>query len=140
MQRVLVLENNDDIRMVLTTRIAMQFQAEVVGLPLIEAIGTLAEQEFSLVISDVEDSEEEGFWLHRWLLSRYPRTGLVLFISPDRMLRNIPQGLDSTLRGMTTKFEFDLLDREIEKSGVLGSMRFRNSAIVAPGLDGGLKC
>lgn len=140
MKRVLVLDENEDLRAILAARIVMQFQAEVVSVSSREAINTLEETEFSLVISDVEDSEDEGFWPHRWLLNRHPRIGLILFISPDRMLRNIPQGFDSTLRGMAMKFEFSWLDQEIEKSGILGPMRIKNFPIVAPVLDGGLKC
>lgn len=140
MKRVLILDNDEDIQTILAARIGMQFQAETVALPQREAMTALKESEFSLVISDVEDSEEEGFWLHRWLLNHYPTTGLVLFVSPDRMLRNIPQGLDSVLRGMVLKFDFSSLDREIEKSGILGPRKLRNLPVVAPGLEGGLKC
>lgn len=140
MKKVLVLDENEDIQAILTARIARQFQAEVVAAPPRKAIRTLEEAKFALVISDVEDSQNEGFWLQRWLLDQHPRVGLILFVSPDRMLRNIPQGLDATLRGLAIKFEFDSLDREIEKSGILGSMRIRNYPTVAPGLDGGLKC
>lgn len=132
MKRVLIIENNEDIQTILAIRVGAQFSAETIAVPLRDAIQVLEESEFSLVISDVQDSVDEGFWLHRLLRVQYPNTGLILFVSSDRMLRNIPQGLDATLKGVVLKFDFDSLDREIEKSGILGPMKLRKFPVAAP--------
>lgn len=118
MKRVLILENNEDIRTIVATKTAKAFRAEVVAGPLSQALSELSKLEFSLVISDVQDDENEGFWLHRFLEKNCPRTKMILFVSDDRMLRNIPQ-IDSIILATVLKFNFERLVREIEKTNIL---------------------
>ncbi|MBX3034500.1 MAG: hypothetical protein KF865_11300 [Bdellovibrionaceae bacterium] len=126
MKRVLVLEKNEDIRAILAIRISKTFQVQVVSQPLSQAIWELSQSDFSLVVSDVEDSENEGFWLHRCLAEHHPATNMILFISPERMLRNVPR-IDSTVRAVVLKFEFERLIHEIKKLEVFDTYLSRQA-------------
>lgn len=118
MKKVLILDENADIRTILSTRITQRFAVKAVAKSLKQARQELELSEFALVVSDVEDSETDGFWLHRFLRENYPQTRLILFVSERRMLRNIPM-FDSALCGAAVKFEYDVLDMEIAKLKIL---------------------
>ncbi|MBX3020151.1 MAG: response regulator [Bdellovibrionales bacterium] len=119
MGKVLVIDNNADFREIITRKIDRMFEVEVIATGFFPDIQLcLQDEDLRLVVSDVQDSGDPGFWVHNFLLKTRPNLPLALFIDEYRMLRNIPQK-DSTARVFVLKPNFQKLCDEIEKLGVL---------------------
>ncbi len=121
MAQVLVIDNNADFREIISRKLAILFDTGVSVTPFCADTHKFLEaDDLSLVISDVEDSISQGFWVHNYLRKFRPKVALAIFVDEHRLLRNIPQ-LDSTVRIAVLKPDFQKLCTEIEKLGLLRS-------------------
>ncbi len=121
MEKVLIVDGSENESLRLANQLSGTFAAKFSSASFRDdVLSILAEANFSLVVSDVEDSPDEGFWLHRSLRYCRPDIPLILLVSPDRPLRNVPQ-LDSTLRAAVVKPEYGQLKNAISRLGVLGA-------------------
>lgn len=119
MAQVLVIDNNEDFREIISRRLAITFDTDVSVTPFCADTHKFLEAEdLSLVISDVEDSLSNGFWVHNYLRKFRPNIALAVFVDEHRLLRNIPQ-LDSTVRVVVLKPDFQKLCTEIDRLGLL---------------------
>ena len=79
--RVLVVDNNQDMRLLVRATITKTFP----HIQIVEAnsgmmaAGELAKNRFNLVISDVEMNDGSGLWLHFFIQQFYAQTPLLLF-------------------------------------------------------------
>ena len=121
MAQVLVIDNNADFREIISRKISILFDTSVSVTPFCADTHYLLEaNDLSLVISDVEDSISQGFWVHNYLRKFRPEVALAVFVDEHRLLRNIPQR-DSTVRIAVLKPDFQKLCAEIQKLGLLRS-------------------
>lgn len=119
MEQVLVIDNNGDFREIISRLVSSRFNANVMTAPFCAATHNLLKTEgLSLVISDVEDADHQGFWVHNYLRKFRPNVVLAIFVDEHRLLRNIPQ-LDSTVRIAVLKPDFQKLCKDIEKLELL---------------------
>lgn len=119
MAQVLVIDNNEDLREIISRLVSNRFDANVIATPFkADTHDLLGADDWSLVISDVEDAEYPGFWVHNYLRKFRPNVALAIFVDEHRLLRNIPQ-LDSTVRLAVLKPDFQKLCKDIEKLGLL---------------------
>lgn len=121
MSRVLVIENNEDIREIILRKVVALYAESVTTCSLSEARCHLDAEDLALVISDVEESKDLTFWISDYLRKFRPEIPLALFIDEYRPLRNVPK-LDSTVRVAVLKPDFQKLASEI---GTLGVLRAR---------------
>lgn len=119
MAQVLVIDNNGDFREIISRLISNRFDTSVTATTFrADTYKFLGAEDLSLVISDVEDADHQGFWVHNYLRKFHPSVALAIFVDEHRMLRNIPQR-DSTACVFVLKPNFQKLCDEIEKLGVL---------------------
>ena len=114
--RILVIDNDTALREVVAARLRATGGVEVVTAALDDDLIDLLKKPTSLVISDVQDSETQGFWLHRYLADTKPSSPLILFVSPHRSLRNIPTN-DRTLISAVLKPDVEKLMKVISMIG-----------------------
>lgn len=127
MAQVLVIDNNGDFREIISRFISNRFDVSVITTPFRADTHNLLEaDDLSLVISDVEDANHQGFWVHNYLRKFRPDVALAIFVDEHRLLRNIPQ-LDSTVRIAVLKPDFQKLCQDIEKLGLLVLKRGQGS-------------
>jgi len=119
MAQVLIIDNNEDFREIISRKLAILFDTSIsVTSFCADTHKFLEADDLSLVISDVEDSISQGFWVHNYLRKFRPQVALAVFVDGHRILRNIPQ-LDSTVRIAVLKPDFQKLCTDIEKLGLL---------------------
>lgn len=127
MAQVLVIDNNGDFREIISRLISNRFHASVITTPFqADTHNFLDAEDLSLVISDVEDADHLGFWVHNYLRKFRPSVALAIFVDEYRPLRNIPQ-IDSTVRIAVLKPNFQKLCTEVEKLGLLPLKRGQGS-------------
>lgn len=127
MAQVLVIDNNEDFREIISRFISSRFDASVITTPFSAETHHLLEiDNLSLVISDVEDADRQFFWVHNYLRKFRPDVALAIFVDEHRLLRNIPQ-LDSAVRIAVLKPDFLKLCKDIEKLGLLIPKREQGS-------------
>lgn len=121
MARVLVIDNNAEFREIISRKLAFLFDTRVSVTPFCADTPKFLEADgLCLVISDVEDSISQGFWVHNYLRKFRPKVALAVFVDEHRLLRNIPQ-FDSTVRIAVSKPDFRKLCAEIKRLGLLRS-------------------
>ena len=122
MSEVLIVEINEDIREILSRKLMALYATSVTACAPSEAAKFLDAHDLAIVVGDVEDSLDSGFWIHDYLREMRPDIPLALFIDGHKPLRNIPP-LDSVLKVAVLKPDFQKLYSEIEKLGVLHARR-----------------
>lgn len=119
MAQVLVIDNNEDFREIISHFISKYFNVSVVTTPFqADTYTFLKAEDLSLVISEVEAANHPGFWVHNYLRKFRPDVALAIFVDEHCLLRNIPQ-LDATLRMAVLKPNFQKLYSDIEKLELL---------------------
>lgn len=116
MARVLVVDDDSDVRLLVSRKLEKEFEIEtaqaVSGHSSAEA---LFQSHFDLVVSDVQMPDGSGLWLHAFMKQWIPDVPLILFTALKR--DEMPTD-DHVLKATVSKLELPSLIDAIHRLGI----------------------
>lgn len=115
MARVLVVDDDSDVRLLVSRKLEKEFEIETAqAVSGHSSAEVLLQSHFDLVVSDVQMPDGSGLWLHAFMKQWMPDVPLILFTSIA--VAEMP-AQDNVLRATVSKWEFPSLIDAIHRLG-----------------------